>query len=498
MRLRAAVWAGIVLLAFGTAWKLERAACFSGDSLGKLVQSVSLRHNHFQSDELYYPGKAVDPGYRYYPFPGVYHLELMGRHVGPFPVAFSLVGALLSAVLPESALIFAGMGLFLLTVFVFDRFLRPHLIVLIAFAVGTPLLVMSLEFSENIYSAFIGACASVLWISALSDHSPRRYVAAGFLLAFSAFFRMEAALLTAAFSAAMLMSAWRRKTALEALRQYAPFGIAAAAGFAILLLFNWMLFGHVLGARMVANPMHLDLFSMPKLVQVQVLLLAGQGQLGFFGYMPGLLLLFFFLTRAKEEPVRVVFLSMILFIPAVAILSPHTGVVNWGPRFLLYAVFPCLYLFSRWFDTSEVRWQKILVTALFVPSLALTWVGYGVQKSACKQLRMFQQEFTSASGDVWIFSDRLLASSTGTEYLKRTMFLARTPEEMAALTQILKEKFPGKKAVYFSPVLPDEWKDIAPEEIRNRKDYGADLGRRFTPTGEKSSRFSRALFLDIP
>lgn len=498
MKLRAAVWAGIVILALGAAWKLERAACFSGDSLGKLVQSVSLRHNHFSSDELYYPGRAVDPGYRFYPFPGVYHLELMGRHVGPFPAAFAAVGAVLTALMPEGALIFPGVGVFLLTVFLFDRFLRPSLPALIAFAVGTPLLVMSLEFSENIYSAFIGACATALWISALSEHSPRRFIAAGFLLAFAAFFRMESALLTAAFSAAMLLEAVRRTSILNALREYLPFGISAAAGFGLLLWFNWVLFGHILGARMVANPMQLDLFSMPKLVQVQVLLLGGEGQLGFFGYMPALVVLFFFLIRSKEKPVRIVFFAMLIFIPAVAILSPHTGVVNWGPRFLLYAVFPCLYLFSRWFDTSGVRWQKILVTALFVPSLALTWIGYGVQKSACKQLRMFQQEFTSAGGEVWIFSDRLLASSTGSEYLKRTVFLARTGPEMDDLARTLKEKFPGKKAVYFSPVLPDEWKNIAPEEIRNRKDYAADLSARFRMTGEKSSRFSRAILLDIP
>ena len=111
---------------------------------------------------------------------------------------------------------------------------------------------------------------------------------------------------------------------------------------------------------------------------------------------------------------------------------------------------------------------------------------------------MFQQEFTSAGGEIWIFSDRLLASSTGTEYLKRTVFLARTGPEMDDLARNLKENFPGKKAVYFSPVLPDEWKNIAPEEIRNRKDYGADLSARFRMTGEKSSRFSRALLLDIP
>lgn len=447
MKLRSAVWAVILLCALGAALKLDRRACFIGDGLGKLVQSVSLRQNAFVSDQLHYPGASA---------------------------------------------------VYLLLIRVFDLFAHPHPLVLLAMALGTPLLLLSLEFSENIYAVLLGGCGSGFLLSAHSsaDFRPGRLAASGFLLALAVFLRLEAALLLAAYSAAMIYDTSRRSGVRSAVREYIPFGVSAAAVLLILFALNLSLYGNIMGPRMIANPTD---ERQTALLKLQVLLFGGQAQLGFFGYMPGLLFLLFFVRSIwYDRAVRIAAIAIVLFLPIVPVLAPHTGVVNWGPRFLIHAVFPCLYLLARWFETASPRWQKIVVMALFVPSLAFTAAGYHIERIACKQLRAVQTEFVSAGADVWIFSDPLLASNMGVEYFARPAFLARSEAEIRDLSSALKQTHPGRKAVYFSPQVPDEWRAMMPPEIVHRKDYGQRWSEHLSRTDEKSSRFSKALLLQIP
>ena len=64
---------------------------YTGDGLTKLIQTEALLQSGFGSQELLYPAKDLDPGYDFYPFPGVYQLRLGEANLGPFPVLFALI-----------------------------------------------------------------------------------------------------------------------------------------------------------------------------------------------------------------------------------------------------------------------------------------------------------------------------------------------------------------------------------------------------------------------
>lgn len=494
MKLRAILALSIAVVALAGVFRLDRSDCFSGDGLCKLVQSVSLRHNDFKSDVFFYPGSHIDPEYRFYPMQGVYHVVVNGRHTGPYPLVFTALGALYSHVMPYSGFIVAGVVVFLGTVWLFSRLSNDPWIVLL-FAFATPLYVMSLDFSENIYAAFTGALGSLLFVRALKEERPSRpgLALSGLVFGLCAFWRVETMLLLPCLATGLI---WHYRRALtDGIKAVLAFSGPGAAALLVFFAFNMALYGAPLGPRVAANPMQWDLPT--KLQQMQTLLFAGQGGLGFFGYMPAGILLLFLGFRSGQRVSEVFAAALLLFLPLVSFLAPDYGIVNWGPRFLLQGVFPLFAIYWLWHQQCSVRWKRYAMMALFLPSLAFTYTGYGISRAACKQLRQYQTEYRAAQGDVWVFSDMLLVGGIGPAFFDRPIYLARSRPEMQELVRrLVSEK--GKRIVYFSPVIPEEFKHMAPPTLLAREDYAGEFAARFKAGAVTQGRFIKSTVFEVP
>ncbi len=471
MRNRLAVWICIIgVTAYGT-FRLERAGCFSGDSLNKLVQSESIRQSGFASEELYYPGRALDPEYRFYPFSGVYHLVVGGKHLGQYPVALTLPTAVVLQALKPGSLFVLGAAFFLLLVFLFDRFAAPHPLLLLFVGIGTPILTLSVDYSEHVYFALINFAGFSLYVRGLSrmetETAGSRELGSmflgGCLIGAGMFLRLESLFFFASLAAGTAIAFLLSRKPLAAIRPVS----ALVAGFSLVagafFVFNWIHYGHALGPRFMANAGLFSVTPMQRIQQTIILLFGAKFQLGFFGYMPVFLALFVLLALPRYYSAlgtagKSVYWAMLGYIPAVALASPGEGVVNWGPRFLLLAVLPCAYLLSSFVKSAALPRALLYAGgALAALSVVFTFAGMKFQKTACHQLALYQAEFKAANADAWIFSDPLLASYMGPEYFTRKSFLVTDQASAKELAERLR-KSDLRRVAYIDSIIPEEWR----------------------------------------
>jgi hypothetical protein len=505
-KLKALVWLAIAGLCIFGVSRLDRAVCFSGDSLSKLVQAESLRKSGFSSEELFYPGRAIDSEYRFYPFPGVYHLIIHGRHLGQYPIAFAAATGLLLKAISPGGLFILGAALYLLLMYLFDRFAQPSPLLLLFVAAGTPILTFSVDYSEHIYFALINFGGLILFLSGLRLEDSRRLFLGGMLIGLGLYLRLESLIFfSALFGGVCLELILSRRLTFKSLQPPGLFagGFLVAAG--SFFLFNALHYGHPLGPRFMANE---EAFAIPlasRLGQIITLLFARGFQLGFFGYMP----IFLFVLGATLLPAfrsrldfanRSMALAMIFYLPVVAVASPGDGVVNWGPRFLLLAILPCALLLV---SLSRFTWPAIVragAVLLCVVSIAFTFMGLRLQKNACRQLSQYQNDFVNAQADIWIFSSQLLSNYMGPEFFARETYLAQDAESARELAKKLRSssKKPLRVA-YFESVVPEEWKKaLAEQNLVDRPEVGAELKKDLRATGEVKGRFTLATIFEIP
>jgi hypothetical protein len=170
---------------------------FTGDSLNKLVQADSILKSGFISEDLRYNASALDPDFKYYPFPGAYHLTLGSRHLGQYPIFFSFISALVLKVSPPEIFPFIGLGIFLLLIFLIQREFGVNTFILLLVTFCTYLLTLSLDYSENVYTVLFTFLGVMLYIRSLDTPSisKLKMLMAGFLVGLGVWLRLEGILL---------------------------------------------------------------------------------------------------------------------------------------------------------------------------------------------------------------------------------------------------------------------------------------------------------------
>ncbi len=457
------VFYGIALL-FSAASLLYLRPHYSlgSDGINKLIQARSLQENHYSSEELYYPGRTMDPEFRFYPFQGVYLIHMPdGRHLGQYPLLYSYVLAFLGELLPmpEGAvalnwLLFVG-TLFLLPFWNLTR--RSSYLLLF----GTYLLLMATDVSENIFSLFLYLGGLSLLYPHLEKErgAPWQPLLGGMLAGLSIWLRLEGVLFSGALLGGWLLFhrfriRWSRPLALW----FAGFTLVALAFF----LFNFLDYGNPLGPRFMAN--EAGFFSSPltRLIQTGVLLFAGGWKLGFFGFTPLFLVAFVgLLFSGKWDQLsgrdRFLYISTLIFLVGASFAAPNDGVVTWGPRYLAYAILPSLVFLDRFlglFRQKRPFSLRVLLYGGFFWSFLALVVGLKFLNVATAQIRSFQETYKTIEADHVLFDSGWLASQLGAEYFRRPVYTVDDPSLLQDYFRALTENHRGERFALLSLQTP--------------------------------------------
>ncbi len=506
-RARVIAWAAVIVLTLFAVYKLPPKYSYTGDGLTKAIQAHSLLFHG--SEQLYYPAADIDPRYAYYPFPGVYRLEVQpGRFVGPFPVLFAAASVPVLAVFGKIALPVWNCVLFLLLLYLLQRWWSVHPLTIVWAAFTTPLILYAVEYSENILFILLVFAGLTLFLKSLpeeddADGSIPAAIGGGLLVGLGVWLRLEALIFFAILGgvAFVVHRGWRRSNIVCML--------AGAAGFfaALLAFCVWNAFdyGHFLGPRYIAEGGGAGFFrDFSVKLDIWITLVFGKLQplpkLGFLAYMPVFLIVWLHLLRpsifrALSLNLRTLLISTLIFVPLVPWFAPHDGITAWGPRYLALAILPCCLLFDRalrdgfaaasrttfgrWlFDLASEknderpglrsapdlsggsaigssrrygRGAVALLFALLLVGLAYTPTMYGIDfyRTAVKQLRKFQKDFAGAPADVRVFTNPLFAQHMGLQYFETPSMLLMQPRRAPALLERLKTHAAGKTVVVY-------------------------------------------------
>jgi len=252
-------WALCAVVAAAYAWwvvLMPSRVFWAGDMGVKYVQVESLLRQHWRSTALVYPSRDLDPRGQWFPFAVPFATRHGERFYSVFPIAFpalsavlfwlfGVIGLYVIPICASAATLFAlpwlcdrlGIGRF--------RALAPILI-----GLGSPLFFYSVLFWEHTLAATLCTFAVCCLLRAEGKMRARWAFACGLLVAACAWFRPEAYCFLAALLVAIIATRWRRVRGM----QTAAWVSAGACGpLVVLWTYQWLAFGHPLGAHYVVN-----------------------------------------------------------------------------------------------------------------------------------------------------------------------------------------------------------------------------------------------------
>lgn len=443
----------LAFVLFGSVTYLKPQYSFNWDIHNKAVQSFSILKNQFLSEELFYPGRVVDSEFLYFPQQGNVFLQIQGRNLSAFPIAFAAISAPWIWLIGLSSLPYASALGLLLCLFIFTKYWKPTSFVLAITVFATFLWILSVEYSEHSVFILFSLLALTFTIKGQSGRD-WKILFAGLFCGLTVWFRHEG--LVYCGSLAMWIFLIEPKTKSKFPLRVLLFCIGAGITVGGFLLFNYLDYGHPLGPRYLINREGLGVPFLVRLEWAKSLLFFGGFKLGYFGYMPGALILFpilLFSWKKLSRNNRLIFGSTITYIFLVLAIVPNDGFTNWGPRFFGPVVFPFVILFSKYFYYMKKKRKYSVIKFVLLLCLGFSFLmgilGIKFIAEGRKQQALNNQLYNSTETDIWIFPDDSIAYMAGTDYFKKIIFRVSKTSDLEILLPKLQANWPQAKVGFF-------------------------------------------------
>jgi hypothetical protein len=475
----------LVLLFLGYGYKtVPPRYSFANDSLIKLLQAKSLSNNHFHSDEYTHFLKEYDSSFTYFPIDyQLYHLKVNGKHIGPFPVLLSFIGAVLLSASGHIILpLFSGI-VYILSLVVLKKFWNVHVLSILHTAVCTSLIIYALEFSENILFIFL----HFLSVSLFFKWGEKKLapVISGFLLGLSVWLRLESIVFLPIFVVSYLVVYREKKENYLPILLYSLFFVLV---FLVFLVFNFFAYGNVIGPRFLADQENFFLNFSHK-ISIYISLYFGKSEevffkVGFFGLTPIFLFVLFWSISVWKDTLpelKTLYLATVLYILISPGLAPHDGVWSWGARYLSMCILPISLFLDTFIKVVIERKQKIyigLFVLLSIYSLTQTLLGIKIVSLSAGVMKIVQAETEKIDSDIRLFHNGILALHTGPQILDKPSLLASDEKQLHDLLKILKTHYQGKTIAYsFSEKLDSVLKEKVNYPAASSQSYKSILSK---------------------
>tara|TARA_B100001939_G_scaffold239196_1_gene206761 strand:- start:289462 stop:291087 length:1626 start_codon:yes stop_codon:yes gene_type:complete len=484
------LFAILALMVLGISWYGMPNYSYSWDSHNKLVQAWSVWQNGYGSDELFHHFANGDPEYRFFPHGANAFGKIDGRFVSAFPIALAAPFAAIWALLGPTGVLLVSSLFLVASCFVLYRFWELRGIWLFVPVLFTFLLSFTLEFNEHLIVAFLSFFGISLWLKS------GRPIAGGILIGLAVFFRHETLplLLSTGLSAlvagAMGFSlsndskpsseiganaegnpprrqGWVRRAFSNSLIGYTAGATGAVLAF---VLFNLLLYGHPLGPRFLINAAGLEVDAATRMQWAQDLLFWHNVKPGLFGYMPALALVLIAALvkyRKLEGEVRILYLTILIYIPLVLLIVPNNGIMDWGPRYFGPILLPATVLAQRIWKMKYFgrRLVQGILFALALVTFSLNYAGLKYLRGARKATAEAIQQMQGRNADIWVFAGIDIFYYSGVEYLNRPILSLNNHSDLNDLMALLQKEAAGKKVLFLALPAP-----VTESEIANKSD----------------------------
>ncbi|MGJ4753440.1 LA_3751/LA_3752 family putative glycosyltransferase [Leptospira kmetyi] len=422
---------------------------FTADSLIKVLQAKGWVENDFQSQEVFYLGKRIDPDFLFFPIKTI--STKSGEKIGPFPIANTLITVPFVLFNEIGWLIYFCSILFCLYLVLLYA-LTKRILVPIAGLLATPLFHHFISFSDVAVAAFLVLIA-ILFISRensiFSGKPALPAFLSGLLIGLSCWFRPEALILFICLTGcAALVKFFSEENRLsQDWKQISVFLLGFIVVFSTFILYNFLNYDSLLGPRVASNEEISDLNFFIKFSDIQSLLVAGNGRLGFFGFSPWylFLLLFGFLKwKSLQENTQIWILTFCTNLIAIGILTPNDSNIDWGSRYLTCSVFiPLLLLNEIKFpeNTNKAIRNSVLLGfgILLFYSINVNMKAIQIMRKIAIQLDQIQTAIPWNQSKIFITRKIHIANTFGLKYLSQTILLVKKSSDLDEILQSHRE-----------------------------------------------------------
>ena len=456
---------GISIFVLLVLWvRFPRAHVIYSDAQQKLYASYSLVVKHFTSESNIYHGQDFDPDGRFKHLPDTVELE-DGRTVSAFPLAFSVLATpfvMIDQHFDHGLEYVSLLNLIPLLIIWWLLFkLKLHPVILASAYWANFLWLQVYEFSEILLAALFAFVGYLLFVKnwpKREEVSSRVFIFAGLISGVAIFFRAEAAVFYAAFTAMAVVISFLKQTNKTQIGSgvLASFWFGIGFVFTVIAWLAWNVFdyGHFLGPRYVINqggilPGFSEIFS--RYVSLLIGLLPSQGlSFGLFLYIP---LLFF----AMLAPVFGIFekwkgdhfteiltwTTILAYLLLVPFIVPNDG-YGIGPRYLIYAVLPGYVLIDRLVKQFQRRWISVAALLVSLLSFSIPVFMHKARIYTQKHARSVYLEMIQADADIWIFTPLGTDTYAGLLTIRHENYAIGSDDDLLELLSKLRPARPHK------------------------------------------------------
>ena len=336
---------------------------FIADPLLKAIQGVSLVDHKIE--EIYYPGKELDPNYSLFVFDGTFSREVGQKYIGQYPIAFSFIAGFLLKLPLVSISIFS---LFLLgcSIFFLNRVTYFGYFFLILYFSSSIINNSYFDLNETGPFFFLNALGFGFFISYFKTEKYRDILFGLFFVATATWFRLESILFGFSITLASFVVLPKQR-----ILKMLPTILIASFPVLLFFLFNHFHYGHYLGPRYFFNFSEDTTFGQRilRMISMSLLYFDKTGlKLGLFFVMPVLGLAIYFCFKNRNQLSKLELFSLYVFCLQFIFISfsaPNDG-ITFTSRYHILEILPGLVLVN--FLVRNFSNQKI-VNALFSFSL---------------------------------------------------------------------------------------------------------------------------------
>ncbi|MCG6144891.1 LA_3751/LA_3752 family putative glycosyltransferase [Leptospira bandrabouensis] len=420
---------------------------FVSDSLTKVLQSIFWIDNGFEEQGIHYPGKSIDPDYKFFYFKESYQLQVNknGSLIAPFPFLNTVLITPLVKLHWLDGIVYLGAILFWLYSCFIYRITKSYwsFVVVLFF---TPLLQHFLAFSDIAFASFF-LC---IFLTS-SFKKPGFNLTTMFVIVFglfSLFLRTEILILFLVLLSFYLYSFF--KNGRDSIQIHAHWKRIFVISIVLVLFVvsNYLVYGSILGPRFDNNKAGIFRLEMDVFLKWKSLLLGGNGRFGLFGYAPWLFVLsglYIFLSPGRKNTLgRNLFYLWALIILFVTFLSPNDSNIDWGTRYYSsFSIFPILLLFHfQW--RRFVGIKKYVVVGFLLLSFSYSvYINFKVWKEMKKisvQIEDLVNRLMEDPADGYVVEDPTIANALGIMHVQSPIFYGNPMDVFNELGSALKGK----------------------------------------------------------
>lgn len=445
--------------------KVDENILFFADNSTKFFQGLAVVYNNF-NDDIIRCQWLKELNYCDFFFITTTMSKKGKEILGAFPFSVSYINAFIIKYLGSQWILWLPEILFVILILLlyFYRCIDEKFILLLSFA--TPLLFQFYTLLDIAFQIFF---LSFFWIYyyKLQNQKLSFFLALvlGFITGLNFFFRVEGI-----FYISVLMSLLVLFDKNYKFHLFFSFGILIS----LLLLFgfNFYYYGNPLGNRILVNrDLILNFKYNSKLWNSISLLWGTSWRVGFFQYMPILLLVYFFAFmyfKRLHSFWKMQFVSIIISLFLILLLAPNDSNVDYGSRYLSTLILPSFLLFD--YLKKENFLRKTLLFRIFTSILIFVSV-YFSYKYLIRMIIKVNLDFSNIyqqipneykKNVVWSFHSNFSPSAFGAYLVDNTSIVLEHSYEVEEALKILKNKKEFIKVLifhsyfYLDPTAPDE------------------------------------------